>query len=124
MSIADGGRVLSDLASVRDQPELYGPVASDPTAADGSSSGVASVALYVDGIQEGMPVTASTTPSFLWDTTNVASGPHTLTLKTTDNAGNTGAASAGVLVSVSNGGQMTLAGVQSSSLPSGWIITA
>jgi hypothetical protein len=30
--IADGGRVLSDLASVRDQPELYGPVASDPTA--------------------------------------------------------------------------------------------
>jgi hypothetical protein len=30
--IADGGRVLSDLATVRDQPELYGPVASDPTA--------------------------------------------------------------------------------------------
>jgi hypothetical protein len=30
--IADGGRVLSDLAALRDQPELYGPVASDPTA--------------------------------------------------------------------------------------------
>src|SRR3954453_16034559 len=30
--IADGGRVLSDLATLRDQPELYGPVASDPTA--------------------------------------------------------------------------------------------
>jgi hypothetical protein len=30
--IADGGRVLSDLASLRDQPELYGSVASDPTA--------------------------------------------------------------------------------------------
>jgi len=29
--IADGGRVLSDLATLRDQPELYGPVASDPT---------------------------------------------------------------------------------------------
>jgi len=30
--IADGGQVLSDLATLRDQPELYGPVASDPTA--------------------------------------------------------------------------------------------
>ena len=29
--IADGGRVLSDLATVRDQAELYGPVASDAT---------------------------------------------------------------------------------------------
>ena len=29
--IADGGRVLSDLASLRDQAELFGPVASDPT---------------------------------------------------------------------------------------------
>jgi len=29
--IADGGRVLADLATLRDQPELYGPVASDPT---------------------------------------------------------------------------------------------
>jgi hypothetical protein len=29
--IADGGRVLSDLAALRDQGELYGPVASDPT---------------------------------------------------------------------------------------------
>jgi hypothetical protein len=29
--IADGGRVLSDLAMLRDQGELYGPVASDPT---------------------------------------------------------------------------------------------
>jgi hypothetical protein len=29
--IADGGRVLSDLAVLRDQAELYGPVASDPT---------------------------------------------------------------------------------------------
>jgi Transposase DDE domain group 1 len=29
--IADGGRVLSDLAVLRDQGELYGPVASDPT---------------------------------------------------------------------------------------------
>ena len=28
--IADGGRVLSDLATLRDQPELYGPVASNP----------------------------------------------------------------------------------------------
>jgi hypothetical protein len=29
--IADGGRVLSDLATLRDQFELFGPVASDPT---------------------------------------------------------------------------------------------
>jgi hypothetical protein len=29
--IADGGRVLSDLATLRDQDELFGPVASDPT---------------------------------------------------------------------------------------------
>jgi hypothetical protein len=29
--IAGGGRVLSDLASLRDQAELYGPIASDPT---------------------------------------------------------------------------------------------
>lgn len=29
--IADGGRVMSDLATLRDQAELYGPIASDPT---------------------------------------------------------------------------------------------
>jgi hypothetical protein len=29
--IADGGRVLSDLSTLRDQAELFGPVASDPT---------------------------------------------------------------------------------------------
>ena len=29
--IADGGRALSDLAALRDQAELYGPVASDAT---------------------------------------------------------------------------------------------
>src|SRR3954471_11018637 len=29
--IADGGRVLSDLAVLRNQAELFGPVASDPT---------------------------------------------------------------------------------------------
>lgn len=29
--IADGGRVLSDLAMLRDQGELYGPIASDAT---------------------------------------------------------------------------------------------
>ncbi|MCA1671377.1 MAG: IS1380 family transposase [Actinobacteria bacterium] len=31
MLIADGGRVMSDLATLRDQGELFGPVASDPT---------------------------------------------------------------------------------------------
>ena len=31
VTIADGGRVLSDLAVLRDQGELFGPVASDPT---------------------------------------------------------------------------------------------
>jgi Transposase DDE domain group 1 len=29
--IADGGRVMSDLATLRDQGELFGPIASDPT---------------------------------------------------------------------------------------------
>ncbi len=29
--IADGGTVMSDLATLRDQAELFGPVASDPT---------------------------------------------------------------------------------------------
>ena len=29
--IADGGTVMSDLATLRDQGELFGPVASDPT---------------------------------------------------------------------------------------------
>jgi hypothetical protein len=29
--IADGGRVMLDLATLRDQAELYGPIASDPT---------------------------------------------------------------------------------------------
>jgi hypothetical protein len=31
VTIADGGRVLSDFAVLRDQGELFGPVASDPT---------------------------------------------------------------------------------------------
>jgi hypothetical protein len=30
--LADGGDCLSDLAALRDQPELFGPVASTPTA--------------------------------------------------------------------------------------------
>ena len=30
--VADGGDCLSDLAALRDQPELFGPVASTPTA--------------------------------------------------------------------------------------------
>jgi hypothetical protein len=32
VSIADGGECLSDLGALRDQPELFGQVASDPTA--------------------------------------------------------------------------------------------
>ena len=32
LSLADGGKALSDLAVVRNHPELFGPVASDPTA--------------------------------------------------------------------------------------------
>ena len=34
--VHDRGRVLSDLATLRDQPELYGSVASDPTAVAGA----------------------------------------------------------------------------------------
>jgi hypothetical protein len=31
VTLADGGDCLSDLAVLRDQPELFGPVASTPT---------------------------------------------------------------------------------------------
>jgi len=30
--LADGGEAISDLAVLRNQPDLFGPVASDPTA--------------------------------------------------------------------------------------------
>ncbi|MEU0272415.1 hypothetical protein [Streptomyces sp. NPDC006307] len=30
--IADGGQAISDLAVLRDQPDVFGPVASTPTA--------------------------------------------------------------------------------------------
>lgn len=32
MLLADGGEAIADLAVLRDQPGLFGPVASDPTA--------------------------------------------------------------------------------------------
>jgi hypothetical protein len=32
VTVADGGEAIADLAVLRDQPDLFGPVASDPTA--------------------------------------------------------------------------------------------
>ncbi len=58
-------------------------------------------------------------PTFLWDTTNVGSGPHTLTVQATDNAGNVGPMSAGVVVSVSNTGQMSYETYALRDLPAG-----
>jgi RHS repeat-associated protein len=61
------------------------------------------VALDLDGVQTGQAL-SSGTPSFTWDTTGVAPGPHTLTFVATDNAGNS-STSAGVVVDVANTGQ-------------------
>jgi RHS repeat-associated protein len=66
---------------------------TDPTAPDGSSSGIGSAILYVDGVQVGTPVPGTTTPTFTWDTTNLSQGKHVLTAKVTDRAGNTSALS-------------------------------
>jgi RHS repeat-associated protein len=66
---------------------------TDPTAPDGSSSGIGSALLYVDGVQAGTPVAGTTTPTFSWDTTNLPQGKHVLTAKVIDRAGNTSALS-------------------------------
>ena len=80
--------------------------ASDTEPPDGYNSGLASVSLFADGQQVGSAVTTSSTPSFLWDTSNLAPGPHTLQLEAIDNAGNIGW-SQSVTVDVSNAGQMS-----------------
>lgn len=112
-SVQGQGREVRGIATVTAS-------ATDPTAPDGTSSGVASVALYVDGQQTGQALSGTSVPTFLWDTTNLAPGEHTLTVKATDNAGNT-ATSAGVVVDVSNTGQMPYETYAMRDLPAGGI---
>ncbi|MEO7020826.1 MAG: DUF2341 domain-containing protein, partial [Ktedonobacteraceae bacterium] len=76
--------------------------ATDPAAPDGSSSGVASAVLYVDGVQAGSPVSGTSAPTFLWDTTLLSQGVHILTAKATDAAGNVGIIGGSTTLIVSN----------------------
>jgi hypothetical protein len=63
--------------------------ASDET----GGSGVASVAIYIDGATTASKTFTSTGPyDFSWDTTTVGQGSHTLSAVATDNAGNAGTA--------------------------------
>lgn len=77
-------------------------LASDP-AVNNTASGLAKVTLYVDGTSTGQSLNSSS-PSFTWDTTGVAPGPHVLSFVAIDNLGNS-ATSAGVTVDVANTGQ-------------------
>lgn len=95
--------------------------ASDPAAPDGSAgSGLASVALLVDGQQQGSAVSGTTTPSFQWDTTNLPSGEHTLSVQATDTLGNA-RTSACITVDISNTGQMPYETFAMRDLPAGGI---
>jgi RHS repeat-associated protein len=93
--------------------------ASDPTASDGTHSGVASVTLYVDGVQAGSPVTGTSTATFLWDTTNLSPGEHVLTARATDAAGTTGAIGGSTTVMVSNTALMSYETLSQRILPDG-----
>lgn len=69
------------------------------TASANDAAGVSRVEFYLNGA---LASTDTTAPySFTWDTTAVANGPHTLTAKAYDAAGNTGQSST-VTVSVAN----------------------
>lgn len=70
------------------------------TASASDNVGVASVQFRVDGANVGSPVTAAPY-TFLWDSTTVTNGPHTVTAVAKDAAGNA-TTSAGVSVTVSN----------------------
>ncbi len=93
--------------------------ATDPTAPDGTNTGVASVTLYVDGVQAGSPVTGTSTPTFQWDTTNLSPGEHVLTAQATDVAGNTGAIGGTSAVIVSNTALMSYETLAQRTLPDG-----
>ena len=64
--------------------------ATDPLRPDGTSSGVASAILYVDGVQAGSPGDRDIHAHLPLDTTNLSPGVHVLTAKATDAAGNYG----------------------------------
>jgi hypothetical protein len=72
------------------------------TASASSTVGIASVQYLLDGSALGSAITAGPSYSSSWDTTTVSNGAHTLTAVATDKQGQTGSASAGVSVSVSN----------------------
>jgi hypothetical protein len=92
--------------------------ATDPPSSDNSQSGLKTVALMMDGQPAGTAIANSSNPSFMWDTTNVTPGAHTLTYQATDNAGNVGN-SAPVTVYVGNTGQMPYETLASRQLPDG-----
>ena len=79
---------------------VSGSISVTATASD--NVGVVGVQFLLDGVNLGSEDT--TAPySVSWDTTTASNGPHTLTARARDAAGNT-ATSAGVSVTVSNGG--------------------
>jgi RHS repeat-associated protein len=92
---------------------------SDPPAADGSFSGLASALLYVDGVQMGTGVTGASTPTLSLDTTNLSPGVHTLTAKLIDAAGNTGAVGGSTQIIVSNTALMPYETLAKRTLPDG-----
>jgi thermitase len=59
--------------------------------------GVSSVSLSIDGVQ--LAIDGASPYAFQWDTTTVADGPHVLTAKASDAAGNSGSCSISVTVS-------------------------
>lgn len=94
-------------------PDLIAPVVSIPSPASGAvlsgsitvtsqatdNVGVARVEFYVDGVLKS--IDTASPYYFIWDTTAVANGSHTLTAKAYDAAGNVGQSSS-ISVTVSN----------------------
>jgi hypothetical protein len=78
---------------------LSGPVDLTATASD--NVGVATVQFFVDGASVGPKITAPPYTLTGWDSTTVINGPHSISAKAADAAGNT-ATSAGVSVTTSN----------------------
>jgi hypothetical protein len=79
------------ITSPADGATVQGTVKVQAAAAD-SESGVASVTLYVDGTK--VAVTTKSPYQFLLNTKKGSTGPHTLTAKAVDRAGNTTMSSA------------------------------
>jgi thermitase len=98
---------------------VYGQVGIDVTATD--DIGVASVVLIVDG----QPVATDTAPqfSFLWDSSAVSPGKHTLRARAYDAAGNARTSKA-VRISVTHGVGMSITRARLTTSPSGTLSLA